>query len=133
MISEAANEIARFDAELGAELAPFGSILLRSESAASSKLENLSATAQSIFLAELGDPTRPNASIIVANSAAMKVALQLADNLSAEAILAMHAALLSTSQPEWAGRWRGEQVWIGGGDCSPHGALFIPPFHTCGV
>lgn len=130
LVSEAANEIARFDAELGRELAPFGSVLLRSESAASSKIENLSATAQSIFLAELGDPTRRNASIIVANTTAMKAALQLADELTAEAILAMHAALLSPTQPDWAGRWRDEQVWIGGNDFSPHGALFIPPYHT---
>lgn len=130
LVSEAANEIARFDAELGAELAPFGSILLRSESAASSKIENLSATAQSIFLAELGDPTRRNATIIVANATAMQAALQLADDINAEAILAMHHALLSASQPHWAGRWRDEQVWIGGSDFSPHNALFVPPFHT---
>jgi len=43
---EASAEIARFDAELGAELgaavAPFASVLLRSESASSSMIENLS-------------------------------------------------------------------------------------------
>ena len=130
LVAEAANEIVRFDAELGAELGPFGSILLRSESAASSKIENLSATAQSIFLAELGDPSRRNASIIVANTAAMQAALRLADHIDAEAILAMHEALLSPSQPQWAGRWRDQQVWIGGSDYSPHDALFVPPHHT---
>jgi Fic family protein len=130
LISEAATEIARFDAELGAELGPFGSILLRSESAASSKIENLSATAQSIFLAELGDPSRRNASIIVANTEAMQAALQLADHIDADAILAMHRALLSASQPRWAGRWREQQVWIGGSDYSPHDARFVPPYHT---
>ncbi|MBI4884731.1 MAG: Fic family protein [Actinobacteria bacterium] len=129
MVSEAANEIARFDAELGSELGPFGSILLRSESAASSKIENLSATAQSIFLAELGDPSRRNASIIVANTTAMQAALRLADRIDAGAILAMHEALLSASQPQLAGRWRDQQVWIGGNDYSPHDALFVPPHH----
>ena len=106
LITEAANEIARFDTELGAELAPFGSILLRSESAASSKIENLSATAQAIFLAELGDPSRRNASIIVANTTAMQAALRLAERIDAHAILAMHKALLSASEPQLAGRWR---------------------------
>jgi Fic family protein len=130
LVSEAANEIARFDAELGAELDPFGSILLRSESTASSKIENLSATAQAIFLAELGDPSRRNASIIVANTAAMQAALRLADHIDADAILATHEALLSASQPQWAGRWRDQQVWIGGSDYSPHDAVFVPPHHT---
>jgi len=130
LLSDAANEIVRFDTELGAELVPFGSILLRSESVASSKIENLSATAQSIFLAELGDRSRRNANVIVANTAAMQAALRLADHIDADAILAMHEALLADSQPQWAGRWRDQQVWIGSSDYSPHEAMFIPPYHT---
>ncbi|MDQ7908954.1 hypothetical protein RB614_30965 [Phytohabitans sp. ZYX-F-186] len=43
---DAANELARFDAEMGGEIAPFGSILLRSESAASSQIENKGLTRQ---------------------------------------------------------------------------------------
>ncbi|MBX8690361.1 Fic family protein, partial [Mycobacterium sp. 20091114027_K0903767] len=49
---EASQEIARFDAELGDEIAPFASVLLRSESAASSKIENLTASARAIAEAE---------------------------------------------------------------------------------
>ena len=45
---EASREIARFDTELGDEIAPFASVLLRTESAASSKIENLTATARAI-------------------------------------------------------------------------------------
>lgn len=41
----------------------------------------------------------------------------------------MHAALLSDVQPEIAGRWREEQVWIGGDSFGPHGAAFVPPHH----
>ena len=130
LVSEAANEIARFDVAFGEELVPFSSILLHSESVASSKIENLSATAQSIFLAELGDPTRRNASIIVANASAMGSALALADRIDEETILAVHHALLGASQPQWAGKWREQQVWIGGGDYSPHNALFVPPHHS---
>lgn len=129
LLYEASNEISRFDSELGNKLTPFASILLRSESVASSKIENLSASAQSIFLAELGDPTRRNASIIVANSAAMQAALRLADQMDADAILSMHLALLADSKPQWAGRWRTQQVWVGGGDYSPHNALFVAPHH----
>jgi Fic family protein len=125
----ASTEIARFDAEVGADIAPFAAILLRSESVASSRIENLTASAKAIALAEVGDTSRENASVIVANTTAMRAAIALSDRLDGAAILAMHDALLRPTHPEWAGRWRTEQVWIGGGDYSPHGAAFVPPHH----
>lgn len=129
LAGEASAEIARFDAELGADIAPYAPLLLRSESAASSQIENLTASAKAIALAELGDPTRHNAAIIVANTRAMQAALRLADQLDEQAILDMHEVLLGPSHPEWVGRWRDEQVWIGGNSYGPHGALFVPPRH----
>ncbi|ODR26642.1 cell filamentation protein Fic [Mycolicibacterium porcinum] len=128
---EASQEIARFDAELGDEIAPFASVLLRSESAASSKIENLTASARAIAEAEtLGHSRRRNASVIVANTEAMQAAVALADRIDGTAILAMHAALMNASNPDIAGRWRTEQVWIGGGDFGPRGADFIAPQHS---
>lgn len=129
LADEASAEIARFDAELGADIAPYASLLLRSESAASSRIENLTASAKAIALAELGDPTRHNAAIIVANTRAMQAALALADRLDEQAILDMHEVLLGPSHPEWVGHWRDAQVWIGGSNYGPHGALFVPPRH----
>lgn len=123
---EATAELTRFDQELGSELTPFTAMLLRSESAASSKIENLTASARAIAEAELGHGTK-NASIIVANQRAMTAAIELADRLDADAILAMHAALLGASAPDIAGSWRTEQVWIGGSDYGPHSAVFVPP------
>ena len=125
---DATNEIARFDAEVGAEIAPFAAILLRTESAASSRIENLTASARAIAEAELGHGSR-NATLVVANERAMSAAIQLADRLDAPAILDMHEALMRESAPAIAGRWREEQVWIGGGDFSPHEAVFVPPHH----
>ena len=124
---EAANEVARFDADLGGEIAPFAAVLLRSESAASSQIENLTASARAIAEAELGVTGKRNAVQIVANTRAMDAALALADRLDAASILAMHHALMVDTEPEMAGRWRTEQVWIGGGDLGPHGAQFVPP------
>jgi Fic family protein len=127
---EASREAARFDAELGHEIAPFASVLLRSESAASSNIENLTASARAIAEAEaLGGDGRRNATLIVANTEAMKAAIALADELDEHAILAMHDALMRASQPDTAGRWRTEQVWIGGGAFGPRGADFIAPHH----
>ena len=86
-VEDASNEVARFDAELGHEISPFSSVLLRSESAASSKIENLTASARSIAEAELLSPGRSNASLIVANARAMTSAIALAYHIDARAIL----------------------------------------------
>jgi Fic family protein len=129
VVEEAAAEIARFDAELGREIAPFAAVLLRSESAASSRIENLTASARAIAEAELHGHAGRNASMIVANERSMSAAIALAKRIDGEAILAMHAALLQRSDPDIAGRWRDQPVWIGGGDLGPHGAAFVPPRH----
>lgn len=130
LADEATAEIARFDAEMGSEIAPFGAILLRSESAASSRIEHLTASARSIALAELGETSRRNATEIVANTTAMTAAIALADRLDADAILATHAALLEQTNPRIAGKWRDEQVWIGSSSYGPHTAAFIPPHQS---
>ena len=128
---DASREVTRFDAELGGEIAPFASVLLRTESAASSNIENLTASARAITEAELpGAKTTANAKVIVANTAAMVAAINLADNIDADAILAMHKALMRDVDPKSAGRWREEQVWIGGGTHGPRGAMFVPPHHS---
>lgn len=126
---DASTEIARFDVDAGDEISPFASLLLRSESAASSKIENLTASSRAIAEAEMGRGGR-NASLVVANQRAMTAAIELADRLDATAIREMHDALLRPSAPSIAGVWRDDQVWIGGGDLSPHEALFVPPHHT---
>jgi len=128
---DASREVTRFDAELGGEIAPFSSVLLRTESAASSNIENLTASARAIAEAELpGAKTTSNAKVIVANTAAMVAAINLADTIDSDAILAMHTALMRDVDPKSAGRWREEQVWIGGGAHGPRGAIFVPPHHS---
>lgn len=132
LLDEATAEISRFDAQIGAELAPFATVLLRSESASSSRIENLTSGARSLALAELGDARRSNAAEIVGNVAAMRAALQLADRVDADAILQMHRALMGGPPDDGteAGRWRTEQVWIGGDSYGPHGAAYVAPHHT---
>ena len=124
---DASNEISRFDAEMGGEIAPFQAVLLRSESAASSRIENLTASARAIAEAELGDTRRSNANEIVANTNAMRAAIALSDRIDADAILAMHRALMEHTAPDIAGRWRTQPVWIGGSNIGPHEATFVPP------
>jgi Fic family protein len=123
---EAAVELARLDAEMGTELAPYSAILLRTESVSSSRIENITAGARAIAEAEATGEGRGNAAVIVANVAAMREALRRAGRLDEEAVLAMHAALLGDSEPDIAGRFRTDQVWVGP-DNVPHTADFVPP------
>jgi Fic family protein len=101
-------------------------VLLRSESACSSQIENLTASARQIALSTLGAGTRRNAEMIAANVRAMEAALAI-DGVTPEGVLATHAALMGRAAPELAGRWRREQVWIGTSGWSPVGAVFVPP------
>lgn len=128
-VDDASQAIARFDARAGHDLSNYSSLLLRSESAASSQIEQLTASARNIALAELRPTAKENASLIVANTRAVQAAIALADDLSPQAILATHKALLEASQPEIVGKWRDQQVWIGGKAYGPHEALFVPPHH----
>lgn len=116
-----------FDVELGRDVAPFAAILLRSESASSSQIENLTSGAKQIALAELGEDAKRNATQIVGNVYAMQAAIDLSEAIGADTILAMHHALMDKAEPQIAGKWRDGQVWIGGGVYSPHHAAFVPP------
>lgn len=132
---DALREIVRFDqyasVQLGSsvELAPMSSILLRTESSASSQIENLTVGARALALAELGAPTTRNASIVSANVRAMEAALEVGSSIDASSVLAMHYSLVEPSGDSQPGRWRTEQVWIGGSDIGPHRAAFVPPHH----
>ena len=115
---------------MGGEIAPFGAVLLRSESAASSQIENLTASARAIAEAEIGASARRNAAEIVANTQAMEAAVALSDRLDADTILTMHRALMHSNEPGTAGAWRDQQVWIGGTTLGPHEAWYVAPHHS---
>ncbi|MEO7017678.1 MAG: Fic family protein, partial [Leifsonia sp.] len=127
LADDASRELTRFDSETSSITAPFASILLRTESASSSEVENLTSSAKQVALAEIGASRSGNAQLVVANVRAMKAAIALSDQLDEAAIVRMHDALLSESAPDIVGGWREQQVWIGGGSLSPHSASFVPP------
>lgn len=124
---EAGRELSRFDAELGHRVAAFGPVLLRSEAAASSQIEQLTASARAILTAELTGHAARNATMIAANTAALRAAIGLADDITAEAITQMHAVLMTGQPQHTPGRWRTEPVWIGTSSQSPLGADYVAP------
>jgi Fic family protein len=127
-IEDASNEIVRFDAEMGAEMAPYGAVLLRTESTASSRIEHLSASARAIATTEVVEgPPGSNATEIVANTRAMQAAIDMADNLDSDTILVLHRTLMQDVPGIVAGQWRKRQVWIGPGTAGPRIADYVAP------
>lgn len=124
---DAALAIRDFDHEFGGNVAPFTAILLRTESASSSQIENVTANARSIGMAELGDDSKRNATLVVDNVAAMNAALAAAESLDLATVLEMHRALMRHADPKGPGQWREEPVWIGTSGSSPVGADFVAP------
>ncbi len=130
---EAAEEAAaltrEFDAAMATLPVPMPAILLRSESASSSQIENLTANARNIAAATIGADDKENSTLVAANVAAMREALAHPGPPDTQTILSIHRALLGASQPDTSGVLRREQVWVGASDQSPHGAAFVAPHH----
>jgi Fic family protein len=129
LCEEVASEIARFDAEVAALPVAMPAVLLRTESASSSQIEHLTSNARNLAIATLGVDAKQNAALVAANVRAMTQALDSGDDVTSDGILRVHDVLLRHHDPEIAGTWRTEQVWVGSSALSPHGADFVPPHH----
>ncbi|SEE64132.1 Fic family protein [Ruania alba] len=128
-------QVARFDNAASEvlgdrEIAPISAVLLRSESAASSQIENITVGARQLALAELGEEASANARLVSGNVSAIQAALNRASDISTETIVEMHAALMARQTLHTGGTWRTQQVWIGGDAAGPHRATFVPPHHS---
>jgi Fic family protein len=119
--------LSRFDAELGARVNSFAPVLLRSEAASSSQIENLTASALAIFSAELGAKSGRNAELIAANTRSLQAAIDLSRDIRPTSIQGMHAVLMADQPRHTPGRWREEAVWIGTRSDTPLGAEFVAP------
>lgn len=135
-LEEAASALANFDeytrSVLGpdtTEIGPMSAILLRTESASSSQIENLTVGARQLALAEIDEARSTNAELVVANVHATQTAVELADVLSVEAICKMHWALVKDQKDigDQAGMLRQELVWVGSSPVTPRGAVHIAP------
>ena len=131
-ISALLVEMARFDVELGQRADNVPTMLLRSESSASSQIDRLTSTAQSVALAELYPKASSDARLVVANMIATQRARELPAGLSLEGIVEIHDLLLDNSHLENQTnsafeKLRQKPVWLGGTSFTPHTALFVPP------
>jgi len=129
-VDDATAAVARADAyleaALGSSAGPMRAVLMRSESSSSSRIENITAGAAQLAIAELGAEAGRNAMMVSRNVAAMRAAVELSENLDEGAVLAMHRALMGGVMRD-AGRWRDVPVWIGAPGSTPVQAAFVPP------
>ncbi len=128
----AMREIAALDTATGGMLDALGVLLLRTESVASSKIENVQASLEDYARALHGIKTNKSAVSMVAATQALKIMIDdvgRTKRIEIETITSSHATLMADSENEreHAGRLRNVQNWVGGSDYSPRGALYIPP------
>lgn len=107
---EAERALARFDAESGQHIESFAPVLLRSEAASSSQIENLTASARAICSAELGAKRSRNAEEIAANTRAVRAAINLARDLTVDSIREVYRVLMGDQLRHTPGTWRSEPV-----------------------
>ncbi|MEL6892389.1 MAG: Fic family protein [Actinomycetota bacterium] len=119
--------IASFDLRVGEVLAPLEALLVRIESAASSRIENVAAPVPELFVESIDADGGRSATEVIGNVDATTSAIVLAEDITPATILDVHRSLLRSTNPVIAGRWRDEVVWIGSYAAGPPGAHFVPP------
>lgn len=131
-IRQAQSAIVETDARFGHALTALNTFLIRTEGVASSKIEQVEASAVDYALALAGNRANSSAIAMVDAGSAIKELVSSAGSSSGiteNAILSAHKTLLSSdpSEVHFAGRWRTMQNWIGGSNYSPRNALYVPP------
>ncbi|PPF79216.1 Fic family protein [Subtercola sp. Z020] len=129
---EAVSALATLEADAGPGTRAVSTLLIRTESIASSKIEHVEASMEDFARALAGIRSNASATSMVAASRAYTSLIDEAGTtgvISLPSILDAHTALLSDDPTEhgYAGRIRDMQNWIGGNDFSPIGAVHVPP------
>ena len=131
-VEDAMREVTALDHASGPELRALGALLLRTESVASSKIEQVEATIEDYARAMHGGRSNASASSMVAAIRAFDAMMaRVTETRSVDLQLlndAQRALMIGDpSEASYAGRLRDVQNWIGGSDYSPRDALYVPP------
>jgi len=131
-VNASAGDLSNLDLVHGRTLRSLNHMLLRTESVASSKIENLEADLTDYGRALLG--VRANATGVAVASATRALGRMIDDadttrKIRADPILMAHEELFRRNPDEQhrAGKFRAVQNWIGGSDYSPINPLYVPP------
>ena len=131
--SEAAiGAISALDNTHGKTLTSLDRLLIRAESIASSKIENIFATSEEYARALYGNNSNSSAVAMVAGTEALTsliASVGPGKMITESAIKGAHRTLMKMVPREQgsAGKYRLVQNWVDGSNYSPLGALFVPP------
>jgi Fic family protein len=128
----AIREVSALDTAHGDHLDSLATLLLRTESVASSKIERIEASVEDYARALHGIKSNDSAISMVASTRALADLIDTVTDgadLERGAILRAHRRLMIEDPIErsYAGRFRDMQNWIGGSDHSPRNAVYVPP------
>jgi Fic family protein len=131
-MSNALAGLRQLDGSHGRRLRALNQLLLRTESVASSKIEDVEASLADYGKAVLGARASASAVSMAAATDALTQVItqaQVSGVLGLPSLLEAHAVLFrrSVDQQHNAGRFRTVQNWIGGSDYTPRNALYVPP------
>jgi Fic family protein len=131
-LEAATSEITKLDGAYADDLSALGTLLLRTESVASSKIEHIQASVDDYARALHGVRANSSAVAMAAATSALEAMIGTVgpnSSIPLSAITSAHAALMrdDPSESSAVGELRTVQNWIGGSDFSPRGALYIPP------
>lgn len=131
-MEESLREVSALDSSQGDHLRALETLLLRTESVASSKIEAVEADIDDYARALHGVRSNDAAISMAAATNALAALIHSVDggrSVTVDEILRAHRALMEDDPREraYAGRIRDMQNWIGGSDYSPRGAQYVPP------
>ncbi|WP_277498009.1 MULTISPECIES: Fic family protein [unclassified Nocardioides] len=131
-LATALDGLVRLDQVHGRNLGALNQLLLRTESIASSKIEDVEASLSDYGKALVGQRANASAVSMAAATEAlsgMVVRVGTAGELTADGLRRAHHDLFRRhpDHARNAGTVRDRQNWIGGSDYSPRNALFVPP------
>ncbi len=131
-IETAMREIVSLDQGHGGSLEPLGTMLLRTESVASSKIEGVHADIDDYARSLHGSMANASALSMAAATEALGAMINDVGRttvIDLETMTRAHHALMVDDpyDKDQAGRTRDVQNWIGGSDHSPRAAIYVPP------
>lgn len=131
LLDAAARDIITLDAGVGGQLKSLGQFLIRTESVASSKIEQVEASPEDYARALAGIKANESATSMVAAATALEAMVNAAGfgEITEASVLGAHHLLMKSDPVDGphAGQYRTMQNWIGGSDHSPRGAVHVPP------
>ena len=130
VLEDAVIAVAHLEAGFGQHLAPLADFLLRSESVASSKIEQIDAGWRAFGKAVAGGKASDEARSQLAAVHALLALVEISSTgpVTLPAILQAHRLLMAADPyADSPGVLRTVQNWIGGSDFSPVGAVYVPP------